>query len=227
MHDAWIDRLSEYLDGELPAGERAELEQHLGACADCRRTLAELEEVVAVARRAPTTDPATDLWGGIAARIAVPVPDPAVVPIEVKRPRRRQFTFTLPQLAAAAVLVMMLGAGGLYLAMYRGGESPAAGVAVRQPDASPAQLVSMNYNAHESAIDELELALQEKRAQLDPATVRVVEQSLTTIDRAIADARAALEQDPANPFLHRHLDGAMKMKIDILRRAVSVRRAAS
>jgi len=48
MSDVWTDRLSEYLDDELPPGERAALEGHLAQCAECSATLADLRRVVAV-----------------------------------------------------------------------------------------------------------------------------------------------------------------------------------
>ena len=48
MNDQWTDRLSEYVDGELAAGERTALEAHLATCAECRATLEELRRVVPV-----------------------------------------------------------------------------------------------------------------------------------------------------------------------------------
>ena len=45
--DRWMDRLSEYLDGELAPEERRELEAHLARCATCKRTLEDLRAVVA------------------------------------------------------------------------------------------------------------------------------------------------------------------------------------
>ena len=42
MSDVWTDRLSEYLDDELPPGERVALEGHLAQCAECSATLADL-----------------------------------------------------------------------------------------------------------------------------------------------------------------------------------------
>lgn len=224
MYDRWTDRLSEYLDGELDGAERQALEQHLRDCDDCTRVLAELEQVVAIAANAPELPPERDLWAGIAQRIAAP----RVVALETHRKPARRISFTLPQLAAAAALVMMLGAGSLYLVMSNTRAPAPVAQREQQPATAPgARLVSTSYDAHESAIEELEEALAQNRARLDTATVRVLEQSIATIDGAITEARAALEQDPGNPFLHRHLDGAMKKKIEILRRAVSVRRAES
>lgn len=219
MHERWLDRLSEYLDGELDAPERGALEQHLRGCAECTRTLAELEHVVAAAARVQNRPPERDLWQGIATRIAAPA---QVVPLQ-PRDHGRRLSFTLPQLAAAAALFLMLGAGGLYLAMDRERAAPPTAAA----PAPQARLVSQGYETQATAITELEQALAQDRDRLDPATVRVLEQSIASIDQAIAEARAAMEQDPANPYLRRYLDGAMKKKIDILRRAVTMRRAAS
>ena len=47
MHEEWTDKLSEYLDDELPAGERAALERHLAGCASCTAVLNDLKTVVA------------------------------------------------------------------------------------------------------------------------------------------------------------------------------------
>lgn len=47
MTDVWADRLSDYLDGELPPEEAGELELHLQECEACRRGLVDLRLVVA------------------------------------------------------------------------------------------------------------------------------------------------------------------------------------
>jgi anti-sigma factor RsiW len=49
MSDRFTEQLSPYLDGELDALAAARLEQHLGECLDCTRTLAELRAIVAAA----------------------------------------------------------------------------------------------------------------------------------------------------------------------------------
>ena len=40
MHDEWTDKLSEFLDGELPADEQRAVDAHLRGCADCAAVLA-------------------------------------------------------------------------------------------------------------------------------------------------------------------------------------------
>ena len=55
------------------------------------------------------------------------------------------------------------------------------------------------------SVEDLELLLAEARDDLDPETVRVIEENLRIIDDAIAASRQALERDPANEFVSRHL----------------------
>ena len=50
MHEQWTDKLSDYLDGELPPDERYAVESHLSGCAQCSGVLAELKRVVARAQ---------------------------------------------------------------------------------------------------------------------------------------------------------------------------------
>ncbi len=57
----------------------------------------------------------------------------------------------------------------------------------------------------------------ERRAQLDPETVKVVEDNLKLIDAAVQRARSALAKDPASAFLTRQLDNALEKKVDLLR----------
>jgi hypothetical protein len=72
---------------------------------------------------------------------------------------------------------------------------------------------------YDAAIAELEGALAAGRGRLDTATVRQIEQNLAVIDRAIAQARAALAADPADAYLNHHLADTMRRKLQLLRRA--------
>ncbi|HEY9016427.1 MAG TPA: zf-HC2 domain-containing protein, partial [Gemmatimonadales bacterium] len=61
MSDRWTDRLSEYVDDELPESERVALEAHLQSCADCSGIVGDLRRVVRRARTLPERTPARDL----------------------------------------------------------------------------------------------------------------------------------------------------------------------
>jgi anti-sigma factor RsiW len=226
LHDAWTDRLSEYVDGELDAAERAALDVHLQLCPACARTVAELRAVLERAGELEVPPP-DDLWPGIAARITAPAPRDARVPRvpgpaawwgRVAGPPRR-WSFTLPQLAGAAAVLVLLSSLGVWAALTRRpavpvGPAPATGVS-----AAPAVFETARYDA---AIAELEQVLKDHRNELDPATVRVIERNLLIIDEATTQARQALAGDPASPYLNGHLATQLKRKLTLLRQATAV-----
>lgn len=153
MTDRWMDRLSEYLDGELAEVERREMEQHLFGCASCATALEELRNVLERARRLPPLPPERDLWPAIAERIgAAPhtrsssTPDeksgssralPAgVVDLGARRSARwRGLSFSLPQLAAASLVLSLISGGAVYL-LWRAVDTGPAPIAVA-PQAAP------------------------------------------------------------------------------------------
>jgi hypothetical protein len=229
--DRWTARLSEYVDGEIDGAERRAFEAHLAECSDCRDTLAELKRVTLRASALTDREPAADLWPGIARRIGL-----GASVAEVRSPRRapRRWSFTLPQLAAAGLLLAATGAGGLWLAQrslpLRGPE-----VVQQPPPPPPAGTEDSRFrlvrsggdDVYDRAIADLERVLAENRSRLDTATVRVLEESLRTIDRALARARGALAQDPSDTYLNAHLAETMRRKLDLLRRAAALATASS
>lgn len=220
--DAHLDlELSAYLDGDLAASELARAEAHLAACGECRTALEELKQLVRHARALDDTAPARDLWAGIARRIATVPRDADVVPIT----SRRRVSFTMPQLAAAAVALMALSAGAVSVAMQR--EAPAQTAALA-PAANggvtgiPVTARQVTEASYDSVIGELQRSLDERRGQLDTATVRVLEQTLDVINAAIAQALAALENDPNNQYLNQQLQRTLDRKLHLLQRAATL-----
>lgn len=212
MSDQWTDRLSEYLDGELAGADRVALEAHLERCGDCAEALAGLRRVVMRARALEDRPPAADLWAGVAERIGA-------------APRPRRLTFSLPQLLAAGVALAVLSASGAWLL-----HPEPQGVAFQ---AAPAQVPVTAVGAgtpsrsYDAAVGDLEQILAEGRGRLDTATVRVLEENLALIDRAIAQARRAVAADSANLYLNTHLAETMRRKIDLLRQAAALVSAVS
>ena len=221
MTDQWTDKLSDYLDGELSVAEREAADAHLLECAGCVRTLHQLRAVVTRAGQVIDREPSRDLWPGIATRMASGVSAPEAVP--ATSIRKRLISFSIPQLAAASVALMLMSAGTMYMLVRSDEAAPVAGFTQAMPAGSASvRAVTRNYD---DAVSELESVLERNRHQLDSTTVCVLEHNLAVIDRAINDARAALGQEPANPYLSRYLDQAMQKKVQLLRRATSVMRA--
>lgn len=224
MTDTWTDRLSDYVDGELPETERVALEQHLAACSDCRGTLLDLRRVVSRAREAAPASPG-NLWPGIAARIGASTTP--VRSLDAHRVRRR-VAFTLPQLAAAATLLLALGGATAWyfaLAPRSGPTDPT--VAISGPAVLPAGLPSRAEASYNAAVADLEAALASGRGRLSPTTMATLERNLARIDQAIAEARRALASDPANAYLNSHLATTMQQKLDVLQQAATLARAQS
>ena len=71
---------------------------------------------------------------------------------------------------------------------------------------------------YDQEIVRLRVILDQRRGDLDSATVATVEKSLKAIDRAIIDARAALTGDASNAFLNEQLNRALEKKLGVLRR---------
>jgi hypothetical protein len=158
--------------------------------------------------------PQRDLWPSVSARLET---------------RRTQFTFTLSQLAVAASLLIAVASGLTWLATQRPvrsvGGQPQQVIQAYTADTNdggrivPANFADAQFNA---AVEDLEHILREERGRLDPRTVLILERNLKTIDSAINEARMALEQDPANPYLNSHLADARRRKLDLLRHATEL-----
>src|SRR5438552_7740836 len=228
MTDIWTDRLSEYLDGELSAEERTALEDHLRHCVACGAALADLRRIVGRARALDDRQPERDLWPGIAARIDVPAAA-ATEAVELRFAGRtpRRWAFSLPQLAAAGIALMALSGAAAWLlhpagtAMVLTHQPAPVVVPVAAGSARPAE------RSYDVAVAELQQVLAQNRGRLDTTTVRVIEQNLATIDRAIAQAQRALAADSANIYLNSHLAETMRRKLELLRQAAALVSAVS
>jgi hypothetical protein len=61
--------------------------------------------------------------------------------------------------------------------------------------------------------------VSQRKTQLDPSTVAIIEKNLEIIDAAIAQSRAALARDPASMMLSEQLTHALDKKVELLRTA--------
>jgi putative zinc finger protein len=219
--DSFTDRLSEYLDGDLSAPERTALDAHLAQCAGCRATLEDLRSVVLEAASVDDIAPPRDLWTGVAARIA-PEGQLRGLVSPFRRAISSRLSFTLPQLAAAALALMVLSGGLVWIARSgdpRADFPPISAQVADGPAIFPADFSDPRYD---EAIADLERTLEAGKTNLDLDTIRVVEDNLAAIDRAIDQCRRALATDPANVYLNTHLADARQRKLRLLRRATAL-----
>ena len=212
MKDIWTNRLSEYIDGELDRAETAALEAHLATCGQCYATLTDLREVVARAKALADREPAKDLWAGIRAGLTTDAP----IPLRRDRLVRRRFSLTVGQLLAASIALVLLSSGGVWLALQSRQVTPTREASFS--DRPRAVQVAIWTGRTDAAIADLQTALTQNESRLDTATVRIVRENLAIIDRAIAEARVALQKDPGNAYLNLHLANTMRRKVDLLRR---------
>ena len=242
MHQEWTDQLSDYLDGELTGDERSAVDAHLRSCAACAAVLNDLKRVVAQAGSLEARPPQADLWRGIAERLNEGGEPARVVSFAPKAARR--FSFSLPQLAAAAALLIAVSGGIAWQAAERIGaanpdtaQAASAGPSLPRgsspeniasesgtgaADFARVEHVSMADAQYDAAVADLEKALKDGRGRLDASTIAIVEHNLQIIDQAINQAREALVGDPANSYLSGHLVEARRRKLDLLRRATAL-----
>ena len=71
--------------------------------------------------------------------------------------------------------------------------------------------------AYGDEIARLQTIISDRRRDLDPATITVIEQSLAIIDAAVQQSRAALARDPRSGFLADQLNHALDKKVELLR----------
>ena len=160
-------------------------------------------------------EPTTDLWPGVASRIQA-----------VRRPNTISVTWS--QLAVAASLLVAVSAGLTWFVAHTPAAAVSTETVVQAQDepmgSATGQVEQANFadQQYDAAVTDLEKILRDDRDRLDPGTVMVIERNLRTIDDAIAQAREALDKDPANPYLNSHLADSRRRKLELLRRATTL-----
>ncbi len=230
--DRYSEWISEAVDGTLDQAAQAELDAHCRGCADCRELLSDLIDIRAAAATLDRVTPSPAVWTAISAKIDTPRSPHGVSSLgrEGRAPSWGQLAGSPTRqprwgaLATAAALVTVLGAAawfGLSLRPSNGGSEPVAELARA---ASELQLAEQHYL---NAIASLEQLTVRKDTTLDPAIAADIAQSLSSIDRAIADTRAALKTDPNSFVAQTSLLEALRMKVALLQETVSLMNARS
>lgn len=243
MDDAvMMSRLSEYVDGTLADAERARIDAWLAEHPEGRRAVAELVEVTRRAVELAPRPVPEKVWAGVQAGIRAARPQKGQV-------IRRRVSVSMVQLAAAAGVLLAVGVLGTWWTVRDRAGTPLPAVtqppvamihptgdtataAPSVPDRTlpmmPVRQARMAANttradqSYDRAIQDLQRVVAENRARLNPATVKVVEESLARIDAALARAERALRQDPRNTYLDDHVTEMRQRKLELLQRTAGL-----
>lgn len=217
-------QLGAWLEHDLDATDASWMAHHRATCAPCGRIVEDLERLVHDAAALPAIGPARDLWTGIAARLDTPVLPlsattvPGTAAPHTSRPARGRRTVTVRWFALAATLLMAVSSAVTWrVATGRGSveTAPAGTDVIEASEVIDAADPSITY---EREIVVLRRIVDERFAELDPATVMELRRNLDIIDQAIRDSRSALASDPRSGVIARQLDRALQAKLDLLRR---------
>ena len=112
--------LTDYMDGELDRATQEEVEKHLETCVSCRELKESLlKQASEPLRRAEKVNPPEYIWYNIRERIASSEEQAAQGALAALRERlSRVFAIPRPVLAAAAVMVLVIGLMVARFAMY-------------------------------------------------------------------------------------------------------------
>jgi hypothetical protein len=166
----------------------------------------------------PAVATGTDIPRSVQVAVTQPADSTPVAPVTEAQSRETPANASPARVASASV------AGRANRNASRVSGASRAQDALRQPSSSGVRLASNDplgeaEPVYDREITKLRTIVRQRRAQLDPATVAVLEQSIAVIDSAIAQSRAALAKDPASGFLATQLNHSLEKKVELLRTA--------
>jgi hypothetical protein len=224
------DLINGYVEDALGPAERADVEQHLATCDDCRRLASDLAEIRRAAGALDLREPPARVWSRV--ERAIQLERQHASDAATTQPVRKEWRWNAAAaaLAAAAVLVVAT-AVGLRFGMLTRHPSDAnvattdAGTA--PPDGSvPAEVVEAELRAAEShydrAIKGLEQIASAEQGALDPKTAATLQKNLAVIDQAISESRAAIRAQPTSEPAVNSLMENFKTKLALLQDTVAL-----
>jgi anti-sigma factor RsiW len=205
--------LNDYVDGALPAAERAAVEGHVATCPPCREMVAGLRAVAAAAATLKPVEPPRGMWPRIER--------------ELHRSHAAARATWWPWLAAAAALVLATFVGLNMAGVWRQ-PPPASGVATGATSASAADAEAIEAELlqaeqhYQNAIAGLERIASAGKGSLDPQTAATLQKNLSVVDQAISESRAALKAQPGSEPAQQSLLENFKTKISLLQDTVAL-----
>jgi anti-sigma factor RsiW len=200
----------DYLDDELSARARHQVERHVTRCDSCRAELAELRSLIEAAQGLDLqTAPDHDLWPAIAARL------------------ENEVTVETPwwlRLAAAGIALAILSLPLSVWWLGRSDESARSELQSEQP-IQPLTVQAELARAEDGVQlprTDLVTAIERRRDVVPDDTLHVLEENMMLLDRAIGETRAALDDDPQNLSLRMLLAARYQQERKLLQKVSRV-----
>jgi hypothetical protein len=215
------ERLSAFVDGDLPGSELAQVRQHVDACAACALRAEELRGLARAARALEPPEAPPTLWPAIEGALA----------------RERRFDWwlslrpfavgALAGAAAAAAIVFVARGGrgadpaGATASVVATDPAPAAPPAARDPLLAEAEQEFASAAAvYERSIEKLRGLLVREEARWTPEVRARYDERLARLDDAIARSREAARRAPTESDGQEQLFAAYQQKIAFLTETV-------
>jgi hypothetical protein len=219
-----LERLSAFLDGDLPAADVQLVRQHVEACVACARRTAELRVLAGAVRALDAPEPPPTLWPAIAGEL-----DGQGATSWFSLSHWRQFT--VGALAGAAAVAALVG--GLRGRVPAPGAGPApAAVAALAADSPAARASSDPLLAeaeaefaraaadYERSIEKLRTLIVREESRWSPDVRARYTERLARLDDAIGRSREAARRAPGDSLGNEQLFAAYQQKIAFLAEAV-------
>jgi anti-sigma factor RsiW len=203
--------LGEYVDGSLPAGERAVVAGHLERCRTCRALVDDFTELGGAAAALGPMEPPARTW----TRIEETLREPAG-----RRPAGSGRRSSAIWLALAASLVLVTAASVWLIRVAPGTETPPT-IEAATAQAIEAELAQAEEH-YQKAISGLEQIANAEKGALDPATAATLQENIGVVDQAITESRAALKTQPASEPAQRSLLDSFRAKIELLQNTIAL-----
>jgi hypothetical protein len=214
------ERLSAFVDGELPPAEAAAVRVHAATCMPCTKALGELRALVAGARGLDAPEPPPTLWPSIAGALEQRERF-AWLSIANWRP------FAVGALAGAVAVVLVVlalpvlrargvGATAPEVATTTAEPAPAIDPLLHEAEAEFAQAAA----AYERSIEKLRALLAREEARWSPQERARMAERLARLDDAIVRSRELARRTPGDSAGNEQLFAAYQQKIAFLAAAV-------
>lgn len=205
------ERLDDYVDGLLDAGDAAGVEQHLRECDGCRAFVRRSRSLMTELRSLPSeVTPPRDLR---------PRPPIGAAGSDRGAPGGRAWR---PKLAAAAVVLAILGTAVVVVVQGPGGRESGRVSTVGPAPVSPAGGLASRLRDYRRVSRELEELYRRRRQSMSRVATDPVDASLSSLDRAIRRTSEAVASDADGLLLRRMLATRYERKIELLRRTLDL-----